>query len=150
MSLSGKSWKSLAFFPQQGVRSGGKKLAVRTERGKECREVGHLAPARVEKNRCLAMFSGLITWRNLFWEWQSWRCKVSSLGAGMPWLPGAQKLALSFLFAVFSRVLGTEVTTLQPCAAITVTADHFLCQSDITCILLISPSPEELPQLGEP
>lgn len=28
--------------------------------------MGQLAPARVEKERCLAMFSGLIPWKNLF------------------------------------------------------------------------------------
>lgn len=84
---------SLIFFPQQGMRSGGEKLAIGAER-REHRETGHLAPDRVEKERCLAIFSGLIAWRNLFWEWHSWRCKLCSLGAGMPWLPGVQKLAL--------------------------------------------------------
>lgn len=69
------------FSLKQGVRSGGEKLAIEAERGKEHREMVCLAPAGAEKERCLAIFSGLIPWRNLFWEWHRWRCKLSSLGA---------------------------------------------------------------------
>lgn len=87
---------SFVFSPQQRVRSRGEKLAIRAEGGREHKEVGQLAPAEAEKERCLAMFSGLIPWRNLFWEWHGWRCKLSSLGAGMAWVPGVQKLALVY------------------------------------------------------
>lgn len=59
---------SFIFPPQQGVKSGGEKLAIGAERGREHREMGQLAPVGAEKERCLAMFLGLTPWRKVFWE----------------------------------------------------------------------------------
>lgn len=59
---------SFVFSPQQGVSSGDEKLAIETEGEREHREMGQLAPVGAEKERCLAMFSGPIPWRNFLWE----------------------------------------------------------------------------------
>lgn len=59
---------SFVSSPEQGVRSGGEKLAIGAEGGREHREMGQPAPVGAEKERCLAMFSGRIPWRNIFWE----------------------------------------------------------------------------------
>lgn len=49
---------SLIFFPHQAVRSGGEKLAVRAERGREQREMDLLAPARVRRRGVWPCFQG--------------------------------------------------------------------------------------------
>lgn len=103
---------SFVFSPQQGVRGGSEKLAIRAEKGREHREMGQLASVGAEKERCLAMFSGLIPWRNLSWEWHDWRCELSSLGAGNGMGSWGREVGSSLLFAVFSSRLGTEVNSL--------------------------------------